>query len=89
MSVSNPQALETVTIKMTVKRHFLPDFIAMLKEMEYNGKIGHSEWLAFYSDGDGAFNPKFEIAAPADILEAAKTPNVWPSRLVEKCYDAG
>ena len=79
-----------ITISMKCAKHFLPNFIAMLKEMEYNGKIGHSEWLAFYSDGDGAFHPKITIEAPQDILEASKNPRLLrEEQLVWKCYDAG
>lgn len=34
---------------------------AMFKHMEYNGNIGHSEWTAFMTDGDGSFQPKITV----------------------------
>lgn len=62
-----------ILIKMTCTKHHIPEFIAMLKRMEYNGKIGHSEWVGIFSDGDGAMRPKFEISAPEDVLKIAET----------------
>ena len=80
---------EEVIIKLKATKHFLPEFIAMLKQMEYNGNIGHSSWVAFYADGDGAFRPKFEIKASQDVLEAAKAVEAISDEIIADCYDAG
>ena len=61
-----------VVIRMKATKHFLPEFIAMLKQMEYNGKIGHSAWVACYADGDGSFRPTFVIEADKDSLDDAE-----------------
>lgn len=78
-----------VTIKMKATKHFLPEFIAMLKTMEYNGKIGHSAWVACYADGDGSFRPTFEITADKDILDEAEKVKPVNSEIRADCFDAG
>ena len=78
-----------VTIKMKATKHFLPEFIAMLKTMEYNGKIGHSAWVACYADGDGSFRPTFEIMADKDILDEAEKVKPVSSEIKADCFDAG
>lgn len=80
---------EEVIIKMKATKHFLPEFIAMLKQMEYNGKIGHSSWVAYYADGDGAFRPKFQIKASKDVLETVKTVEAISDEIIADCFDAG
>ena len=80
---------EEVVIKLKATKHFLPEFIAMLKQMEYNGKIGHSSWVAFYADGDGSFRPKFEIKASQDVLEEAEKVKQWNDEIRADCFDAG
>lgn len=78
-----------VVIKMKATKHFLPEFIAMLKTMEYNGKIGHSSWVACYADGDGSFRPTFEIMADKDILDEAEKVKPVNSEIRADCFDAG
>ena len=78
-----------VTIKMKATKHFLPEFIAMLKTMEYNGKIGHSSWVACFADGDGSFRPTFEIMADKDILDEAEKVKPVNSEIRADCFDAG
>lgn len=80
---------EEIIIKMKATKHFLPEFIAMLKQMEYNGKIGHSSWVACYADGDGAFRPQFQIKASKDILKAAEMAEAVTDEIIADCYDAG
>lgn len=46
-------------IKCKMEDRWVPYFISMLKRMERDGYIGHSELVAFYSDGDGDFRPEF------------------------------
>jgi hypothetical protein len=60
---------ETVefNIKCKMRKEWVNHFISFLKEMETNGSVGHSELLGFYSDGDGSFNPKFEIKDVEDF----------------------
>ena len=78
-----------VTIKMKATKHFLPEFIAMLKTMESNGNVGHSNWVAYYADGDGSFRPKFEITADQDILDEAEKVKSVRSNIDADCFDAG
>lgn len=78
-----------ITIKMKATKHFLPEFIAMLKTMEYNGQIGHSAWVACFADGDGSFRPKFEITADQDILDEAEKVKAISSEIRADCFDAG
>ncbi len=47
-------------IKVTMNKRWIPTFLNMLKYMETLGGLGASRLLAFYSDGDGDFRPKFE-----------------------------
>lgn len=49
------------TIKVSMEDRWIPYFLTFLKRMEVNGKVGHSELLGFYSDGDGDFRPKFDF----------------------------
>lgn len=49
------------TIQVKIKDRWVNQFISFLKRMEFNGVIGHSELLSFYSDGDGDCRPKFEF----------------------------
>lgn len=78
-----------VVIKMKATKHFLPEFIAMLKTMEYNGQIGHSAWVACFADGDGSFRPTFEITADKDILDEAEKVKAISSEIRADCFDAG
>lgn len=48
------------TITCEMKDRWVPSFLGLLKEMQYNGSIGHSGTVSFYADGDGDFRPKFE-----------------------------
>ena len=47
------------TINVKIQKRWVPCFLSMLKLMEHYGKIGASRRIAFYSDGDGNFQPKF------------------------------
>lgn len=78
-----------VVIRMRATKHFLPEFIAMLKTMEHNGKIGHSSWVACYADGDGSFRPTFEISTNWDILEEAQKVKPIRDDIRADCFDAG
>ena len=57
-----------IKIKMKLEEECIPVFIAFLEELEYNGKIGYSEIVGIFSDGDGNFRPKFEIKGDEEII---------------------
>jgi hypothetical protein len=48
-------------IECEMKERWIPHFLGMLDLMQYNGAIGHSESIVFFSDGDGDFRPKFKF----------------------------
>jgi len=50
----------TFTIKVTMKRRWIPHFLSMLKYMQQLGNMGASRLCSIYADGDGDFRPKFE-----------------------------
>lgn len=50
-----------LNLRVVLNEMYAIQFLAMLKRMETNGNLGHSEWIAFFSDGDGAFRPKIFI----------------------------
>lgn len=56
-----------ITIHAEMDERWVPQFVEMLHRMEYNGAIGHSELLAFFSDGDGSFQPRFTFYGPRSI----------------------
>ena len=49
----------TFTLKFTMRKRWVPQFLGMLKRMQYLGGIGSSREVVLFSDGDGDFNPKF------------------------------
>ena len=67
-----------------MKDRWAPYFVSMLKRMEYNGRIGHSECVGFLSDGDGDFRPTFTIDAE---IEDNKEYVIKEKHV--KLYDAG
>lgn len=78
------------TIKVQMNERWVNDFCSMLKWMESCGNLGHSSVVAFLSDGDGDFRPKFEIDHPYE-----KTDGYWRKDygdripVPEVIYDAG
>lgn len=48
-----------ITIRVTMRSRWVPVFLAMLKRMQVLGAQGSSRTLAFFSDGDGDFRPRF------------------------------
>ena len=54
---------ETVSFNINVEceRYQIPRLIALLKEFEHCGAIGHTSQMIVLADGDGAFRPKFEF----------------------------
>ncbi len=80
--VANEIVTFTVTCKM--KRRWAEQFLGMLKHMQRLGSMGSSREIAFFSDGDGDYRPKFEYVAP---LHAAEPRVVKPNGDV--FFDAG
>lgn len=48
-----------IVIDAKMEERWVGQFIGMLEQMQLLGRIGASRTLAFFSDGDGDFNPKF------------------------------
>ena len=59
----------TFTITATMSEDWADYFCSLLKRMEYDGKVGQSEAMGFYIDGDGDFRPTFEIDHPFKPVE--------------------
>lgn len=76
----------TFNVECTMEERWVPYFISFLKQMEYNGIVGHSGVVAINADGDGDFHPEFKTIAcrfvNPSIGELAKQPP-------EFLYDAG
>lgn len=80
----------TFTIKCKMKEEWKDAFISFLKEMEYNGKVGHSDILGFFSDGDGSFQPKFEVDVNYNLVEGKslrKMEDIKNRSIPEKLFD--
>ena len=78
-----------LNIKATMDERWVNDFCSMLNWMQRCGELGHSSVVAFYSDGDGDFRPKFEFDR-----EYNKTDGYWAKDgkslpEIEVIYDAG
>ena len=71
-------------IRVEMEERWIPYFQSFLKQMERNGKIGHSSMIAFFADGDGDFRPTFDFNIPFEKVEA-KSDCVD----AEYVYDAG
>lgn len=52
------------TIRVNMKKRWVPHFCSMLEYMQWLGSVGSSRRVSLYSDGDGDFRPKFEIDIP-------------------------
>lgn len=86
---------KNLKITVEIEERWVPYFCSFLKKMEYNGNIGHSALLGFYSDGDGDFRPKFKINKNYEKVDSLtrssyKTKTEWNSKNnCEEIYDAG
>ena len=78
-----------LNIKVTMDERWVNDFCSMLNWMQRCGELGHSSVVAFYSDGDGDFRPKFEFDRDYDKTDGywAKDGKSLPE--IEVIYDAG
>lgn len=57
------------TIKVEIEERWINHLMSMLNHMESLGKMGSSQTVALYSDGDGDFRPKFEADVEWEIVE--------------------
>lgn len=48
------------TIEVEMEERWIDYFMSMLNEMECLGKIGSSNTVSIFADGDGDFQPKFK-----------------------------
>lgn len=71
------------TIEVEMEERWINQFCSMLKRMEHLGRMGSSDNITIYSDGDGDFRPKFNI----DVDFCDEDPRYEDSD--EIVYDAG
>lgn len=50
-----------VLIECTIEESELDKLLSLLRRMQYDGNIGHSETCSIFVDGDGMFRPRFNI----------------------------
>jgi len=62
-------AEKTFTVTCTMEERWVNHFLSALKRMELNGRIGASDDVAIYADGDGDFRPKFEANIEYEVQE--------------------
>jgi len=67
----------TFNVQCTMRESEAAYFLALLDEMEFYGTIGHSQYVEFYCDGDGAFRPRFIVSGSfskdtLDLLQGKK-----------------
>jgi hypothetical protein len=72
-------------IECEVPERWVNDFCAMLEQMQYFGKQGHSGVIGIYADGDGDFRPNFNIQTEYDSAWATQAERFEPYTI----YDAG
>ena len=75
-------------IEVEMEERWIPYFMSFLKHMQYDGNIGHSELLGFYSDGDGDFRPKFTFSIDGETVNPVDITSK-DGRIVKVIYDAG
>lgn len=77
---------KTITIECAMEERWIPSFCAMLKWMQRNGEIGHSEYVGIYSDGDGDFRPNFTWFEKINLNDTIKVSNPSGQMVM---FDAG
>jgi hypothetical protein len=53
-------AKKTFTIEVTMEERWIPHFMSALELMENLGKVGSSQTVGIFADGDGDFRPTFK-----------------------------
>ncbi len=79
----------TFNIEVTMNERWVNDFCSMLKYMEHCGNIGHSSIVAFYSDGDGDFRPKFKVDRVFEKTKGYHKNDERTLPSIEVMFDAG
>ena len=77
----------TFNVKCTMPKVWASHFQSFLKRMEWYGKLGHSGQIAFYSDGDGNYRPKFKFSK--EFEEVDGIPSYRIESKAEELFDAG
>lgn len=54
----------TFNVQCTMDERWVDAFCSMLNQMELWGRLGHSNVVGFYADGDGDFRPTFTTDQP-------------------------
>lgn len=78
-------------INVSMEERWVPYFVSFLKRMEADGRIGHSEMLGFFADGDGDFRPSFAFE-PFDLDDIKVMKRETKTHDIEKdlhYFDAG
>ena len=78
---------KTFIVECTMEERWIPYFCSFLKQLEYNGIIGHSSQISMYADGDRDFRPKFNIDIDFQKQDGITTEYIFAP--VELMYDAG
>lgn len=79
---SRKTMIKRFTIECEINEQWINVFCSMLKRMELDGNVGHSEVVGIYSDGDGNFRPKFNINTSYRIVKPRHEDNL------KSIYDA-
>lgn len=76
-----------VNIKANIPDRWVNCFCTFLKNLEMNGKIGHSSTIGFFADGDGDFRPTFDFDMEFEEIK----PDYYGEDYykLEQTYDAG
>ena len=77
-------------IECEMSKEWAEVFCSMLKKIEKNGNIGHSELVAIFADGDGDFHPTFKISEHFKEVKTTKISKDWLDKYgIESFYDRG
>lgn len=79
--------IKTFSIEVRMDEEWIDPFLSMLNEMENNGKAGRSRLIAFYSDGDGSFRPKFQFSCPFKQVVKKELNKEYASKYLREFYD--
>lgn len=80
---------KSFTITCEMEERWINHFMSFLHMIQSYGNLGHSAALAFYSDGDGDFRPKFTSDIKWERVDGMSTETFPTLSGVEYLYDAG
>lgn len=84
--------IKTFTVTCSMDERSIPQFLALLKYMEYLGHTGSTRTIQFFCDGDGEFRPKFNwdttgMPEPDKYLKTSIVkPEIAESQWLESVY---